>query len=209
MWIAICAVGVIIALAGERYSKRIAGATGKLTAASAYIAAAWSSGAANTQYGQILLFGMAFCWAGDLLLVANNNQRLFLLGLASFLLGHLAYIGAFTVQGVSYPASLAAGLIMAAFAWRVLKWLRPHLEQAMRLPVRLYVIAISLMMTMAVGAYAAGGNQLIPLGALLFLLSDLAVARDRFIAPGFVNRAWGLPVYFCGQMALAFSAGFL
>jgi uncharacterized membrane protein YhhN len=78
----------------------------------------------------------------------------------------------------------------------------------MRRPVWLYVIAISLMMAMSVGAYAIDRNWLIPLGALLFLLSDLAVARDRFIAPGFANRAWGLPVYFCAQMVLAASVGY-
>jgi len=209
MWITICAVGVFIALTGERYSKGLVSAAGKLATASAYIAAAWSAGAVGSSYGQILLLGMAFCWMGDLLLVSNNNRSLFLLGLASFLLGHLAYIGAFAARGVSYPAALGAGLVMAVFAWRILRWLRPHLDKGMRRPVWMYVIAISLMMAMAVGAYASGGNWLIPLGALLFLLSDLAVARDRFIAPGFVNRAWGLPLYFCGQMVLAASVAHL
>jgi len=46
------------------------------------------------------------------------------------------------------------------------------------------------------------------LGALLFLLSDLAVARDRFVAPVFINRVWGLPMYFCGQLLFAFSVGY-
>ena len=207
MWITLCAVGVCIALAGERYSNRFVSATGKLAAASAYIAAAGSAGAAGSPYGQVLLLGMAFCWLGDLLLVSNSSRSLFLLGLASFLTGHLAYIGAFATRGVFYPAALAAGLVMAVFAWRIWRWLRPHLDNGMHRPVRMYVIAISLMMAMAVGAYAGGGKWQIPLGALLFLLSDLAVARDRFIAPGFINRAWGLPAYFCGQMLLAASVG--
>ena len=43
------------------------------------------------------------------------------------------------------------------------------------------------------------------LGAVLFLLSDLSVARDRFVAPGFVNRLWGLPFYYGGQVLLAAS----
>jgi hypothetical protein len=37
------------------------------------------------------------------------------------------------------------------------------------------------------------------------VLSDLSVARDRFVAPGFVNRAWGLPTYFAAQLLLAAS----
>jgi len=208
MWIVICAAGVVVALAGERFSNRLTHASGKLVAASSYIAAAWSVGAADTSFGQVLLLGMAFCWMGDLLLISNRSRTLFLLGLASFLLGHLAYVGAFAARGVSWTVVLGAALIMAVFSWRVLRWLQPHLDGPMRRPVWLYVIAISMMMAMAAGAYAIDGNWLIPLGAFLFLVSDLAVARDRFVAPGFINRAWGLPVYFCGQMVLAFSVGY-
>ncbi|MGD8580050.1 MAG: lysoplasmalogenase [Lysobacterales bacterium] len=209
MWVVVCAIGLIIALAGERHSRKILCATGKLIAASAYIAAAWSAGAADTHYGQILLLGMAFCWMGDLFLVPTRSRALFLLGLASFLLGHLAYIGAFAARGVSWPVALGSGLAMVVFAWSVLRWLRPHLDSRMRRPVWLYVAAISTMMAMAAGAGAIDGNWLIPLGALLFLLSDLSVARDRFIAPGFINRAWGLPMYFCGQIVLATSVAYV
>ena len=45
------------------------------------------------------------------------------------------------------------------------------------------------------------------LGAVLFYLSDIMVARDRFVAPGFANRLVGLPLYFGGQLLLAWSAG--
>lgn len=205
----ICALGVALTLFGERNSNTILGAAGKLIAATAYIASAWSMDAVGTEYGRVLLVGMAFCWMGDLLLVSYNNRSVFLLGLASFLLGHIAYIGAFAVRSVSFPVVLGAGLFMAFFALTVLRWLKPHLDNRMRLPVWLYVIAISTMMAMAVGSFAIDGNWLIPLGALMFLLSDLAVARDRFIAPGFINRALGLPVYFCAQMVLAASVGYI
>jgi hypothetical protein len=40
-------------------------------------------------------------------------------------------------------------------------------------------------------------------GALLFYLSDLAVARDRFVRPGLANRLVGLPLYYAGQVLLA------
>jgi len=208
MWIVICAAGVVFALAGERYSNRLFCFTGKLIAASAYLALAWSAGAAGTPFGQVLLLGMAFCWTGDLLLVSKQSRRLFLLGLTSFLLGHLAYSIAFAARGVSWPVALGAGLGMAVFSFMVLRWLQPHLDSGMRRPVWLYVIAIAMMMALAAGTGATDGNWLIPLGALLFLLSDLAIARDRFIARGFINRAWGLPLYFCGQMILACSVAY-
>jgi len=204
-WIVLCALGVIVSLTGERRSNVTIGALGKLTAATSYIALALSLGALATGYGRALLAGMAFCWMGDLLLVSNRSRKLFLLGLASFLLGHIAYIGAFAVRGVSFATVLGAGVAMAIFGWAVLRWLNPNLDDRMRRPVWLYVMAISLMMAMAAGTHAAHGNWLIPLGAFLFLLSDLGVARDRFVAPGFINRAWGLPVYFGAQLILAAS----
>jgi uncharacterized membrane protein YhhN len=40
-------------------------------------------------------------------------------------------------------------------------------------------------------------------GAALFYLSDLAVARQRFVAPGFENKLIGLPLYYAGQLLLA------
>jgi uncharacterized membrane protein YhhN len=75
----------------------------------------------------------------------------------------------------------------------------------MRVPVGLYVIAISAMMAMAAGSHSAHGSLALLLGALLFVISDLAVARNRFVAPGFINRAWGLPTYFSAQLLLAAS----
>ncbi|MCP4006145.1 MAG: lysoplasmalogenase, partial [bacterium] len=54
-----------------------------------------------------------------------------------------------------------------------------------------------------VGAVANVGRPMILLGALMFYVSDLAVARDRFVATGFDNRIWGLPLYYCGQLVLA------
>jgi len=50
---------------------------------------------------------------------------------------------------------------------------------------------------------AEGERVLLLTGALMFLVSDLAVARDRFVAQGFINRLWGLPLYYAAQLVLA------
>jgi uncharacterized membrane protein YhhN len=75
----------------------------------------------------------------------------------------------------------------------------------MRGAVRAYVAVISVMVVAAVGTYALGGNRLIPIGAIGFYLSDLSVARDRFVAHELVNRVWGLPLYYAAQVTLAWS----
>ena len=51
------------------------------------------------------------------------------------------------------------------------------------------------------------GRLLVFSGAVGFYLSDLFVARDRFLKSEFTNRLIGLPMYYCGQFLLAFSVG--
>jgi hypothetical protein len=45
--------------------------------------------------------------------------------------------------------------------------------------------------------------------AVAFYISDVSVARDRFVAPGFGNRIWGLPLYYAAQLLFALSTGWL
>lgn len=77
----------------------------------------------------------------------------------------------------------------------------------MRRPVFAYIIVISLMVTAAFGTVAADPDWRIAVGAVAFFVSDLLVARDRFVVPAFVNRTIGLPLYYLGQTLLALSAG--
>lgn len=68
-----------------------------------------------------------------------------------------------------------------------------------------YILAIVLMCIASAGYASATSNWLALLGAILFALSDISVARDRFVAHGLVNRLWGLPIYFIAQLLLAWS----
>jgi uncharacterized membrane protein YhhN len=204
-WAGLGLAGLILALLGEfRGGVRIM-APGKLVAASAYFGAAVAFGAAGSAWGQALLAGMACCWVGDMLLVSRKSRALFLAGLLAFFLGHLCYSWAFLLRGQSLAGWLPALLVMSAFSVGVLRWLRPFVDRRMRRPVVAYVAAISAMMVLAAGSFAAAGGWLLLAGAALFVLSDLAVARNRFVAKAFLNRALGLPAYFVAQFMLAAS----
>ena len=61
------------------------------------------------------------------------------------------------------------------------------------------------MCVVAIGAGGAGAPWMIPVGALLFTASDIAVVRDRFVSKGFSNRLWGLPLYYAAQLIIAWS----
>jgi hypothetical protein len=77
LWAVVCYGGLLMALVGEYRSSTTVSITGKLFAATAYIAAALSLGAMLTSYGRIMLLGMGFCWLGDLFLVARQSRILF------------------------------------------------------------------------------------------------------------------------------------
>jgi uncharacterized membrane protein YhhN len=84
----------------------------------------------------------------------------------------------------------------------------------MRFPVIGYVAVIT---TMVVGGIAVSvhGNTVDPTapllatsGAIAFYASDLAVARDKFVAKEAVNRAIGLPLYYGAQLLIAWSVSY-
>jgi uncharacterized membrane protein YhhN len=163
-------------------------------------------------YFYLLLPGLIFCLGGDVFL-ALPQDRMFLMGLVSFLLGHVFYaVCFFYVADVSLWTWIG-GLAVLFVSGLVFWWLRPHLG-SMLLPVIAYIIVITVMV---VGAWTVFGDSqlryagrlLVLIGAVSFYLSDLFVARDRFLKSEFSNRLIGLPMYYCGQFLLAFSVGLL
>ena len=73
----------------------------------------------------------------------------------------------------------------------------------MRGPVLAYVAVISSMVLLAAGTVGADARPAILIGAVAFYVSDLAVARHRFVAKTFWNKTWGLPLYYGAQLVLA------
>jgi len=168
--------------------------------------------AAVGTYRLFLLAGLVLCLLGDVCLVFRQ-KKMFLAGLVSFLLGHVFYILAFfQVTRFGMTSCLGAVVIFLAGAG-IYIWLRPHLG-AMRPAVFFYSAVISAMLSAAWSVWSdsgleATGRWMIFGGALCFYISDIFVARDRFLKKDFFNRLLGLPLYYSGQFLLAFSAGFL
>jgi len=165
--------------------------------------------AQNPNVAVLILVALVFCLFGDILLAIGTN-RAFLSGLVSFLLGHVVYAAAFFIVGRIGPF-MALGLLglfaATALIWR---WLEPQLG-SMTSPVLAYIVIISVMVCGALGVL---NNAALPVavrgsiiaGAILFYISDLLVARQRFVIDAHVNRVLGLPLYYVAQFVLAFSA---
>ena len=101
-------------------------------------------------------------------------------------------------------SALVAAIATSIFAVIILRWLWPHLPDKLRLAVIAYVGAIFLMVVLAGGTVTAVQPQLLG-GAILFAVSDIFVARERFISSSVANRLWGLPLYYAAQLVFALS----
>ena len=195
--------GLVVAEYREARGARV---VTKLLASTGFLVCAIGVGATGSTYGLLILAALALSWVGDALLL-SHQQGIFMGGLVAFLLAHLAYCGAFWHLGVDLPWVAGGAGAVAVMAVPILRWLLPHLEGLMKTAVLAYVVVISVMVALAVGTFGAGHPWILVLGAVIFFLSDLAVARERFVTPGFVNQGIGLPLYFGAQLLLALTAG--
>lgn len=169
-----------------------------------FVALALKAGALESSYGLLLLGGLALCLFGDVLLIPSSDKT-FIAGLGSFLFGHLLYALAFLQLPFNSSALLVSLLPVAALGSISLRWLWPHVPANMKLPVLSYVVVICAMLLTASMSWGTSAGVWIILGAWGFAVSDLSVARNQFVSPGFLNRLWGIPLYFGSQLILAWS----
>jgi len=165
-----------------------------------------TAGALTHPYGQWVFAALVGCWFGDVFLL-GKARPLFLAGLVSFLLGHLVFAAAFVVRGIDLAATAVAVVALVVVLIPVFRWLIPKVEAKMKGPVIAYMVVITVMVALAAGTVFEHGQPWIVVAAVAFYVSDLAVARDRFIKQGFSNRAWGLPLYYGAVVVFALTAG--
>lgn len=201
----LCAVAVAALLVAERRESQAGKWFAKPVASAAFIAVAVFAGALDSDYGRLILLGLALCLLGDILLIPVERVAIFRAGVLAFLAGHVAFTAAFLTQPRSTAWLAVAVAALALVLWSVWRWLSPRLPADMRLPVQAYFLVIGFMTALACAVSGAGGPSIIAAGAIAFTASDVAVARDRFVRPQFINRAWGLPMYYLATVLLALS----
>ena len=196
-------IAVIALLAAESRGSRTGIWLAKPAASSCFVAVALLAGAMGSTFGLLMLSGLVLSWFGDVFLIGRRTTA-FVAGLSAFLLAHLAYAAAFGTLPLALPPLIVAGAGMLIVAVVVLRWMWPGLPGSLKAPVVAYVMVIALMVTIAGGTIPARGAPLI-VAAAVFAVSDIFVARERFVRSSLVNRLWGLPLYYAAQLAFALS----
>jgi uncharacterized membrane protein YhhN len=158
----------------------------------------------NSASWACLLAGLCLGFVGDVLLI-GKSQRALLLGLGSFLLGHLAYLAAFYSLGIDWTNVGIAAVALTAVGIPVARFLLPHAPAELRRPIIAYQVVISSMVAAAWGIAGVhdGGGLFFAAAATAFYISDLSVGLERFVSDRFIHRVWGIPLYFGAQFTTA------
>jgi uncharacterized membrane protein YhhN len=201
--IVLCGIAVVGLLLAERRGSPSGLWLTKPVASAAFIWLGLQSGALGSSYGQFVLAGLVLCMLGDVLLIPHGRPAMFRAGLFAFLVGHVAYSAAFLTRPLSAVGLVAGGAALAVFIWLLVRWLGRSVPSDMVAPVRAYMVVIGAMSTLACAVTVAGGPWQVAVGAAAFTASDVSVARDRFKQREFLNRAWGLPLYYGAQLLIA------
>lgn len=139
--------------------------------------------------------------AGDVFLMLPRDA--FVAGLASFLVAHVCYvIGFWTDPPAAAALAVAAVVVVLAVSPLAVRILRSLSEEpALRPPVAIYMVVISVMLATAI----ATGNVVAGLGAALFVASDSMIAWNRFVRPFAAADVAIMVTYHLGQAALVCS----
>jgi uncharacterized membrane protein YhhN len=155
-------------------------------------------------YKTLILAGLLFSLAGDIALMFP--EKWFTAGLVSFLVAHVLYILAFK-PSPGHPISAGIFIPFIIFGLLMFRILAPSLGP-MKLPVLVYIAAITAMASLAAGRFVEMGG-IRPLlafaGAVLFLVSDSVLAYDRFAKKLGPAQAIILGTYFPAQLLIALS----
>lgn len=148
----------------------------------------YSSTNLKGRFHKRIFTGLIFVLAGDVLLMLQAGRPMFFIyGLIAFLLCHIFYIRAFTLDHRSNPKHRTPYFlwivgVFAIFCSGLFFYLQPKLG-VMQFPVLMYAIIITVMALMAVNRYGKVNIfsfKLILYGALFFLLSDSVLAINKF-----------------------------
>ncbi|MEI7592068.1 MAG: lysoplasmalogenase [Actinomycetes bacterium] len=152
------------------------------------------------------VIALLFSLLGDVFLMVPEQKwpatNLFVFGLASFLLGHLAYISGLVLSGVTASALVVGAVLvlatMATIGRRIFAAVRASDEPALAVPVAAYIAVISVMVICAFGTL----NPFAIFGAVLFYTSDALIAWNRFNHRYFWGGVAITVTYHLGQIGL-------
>lgn len=143
---------------------------------------------AEIRLAGIAVLALVLCLEGDVALLPSIDN--FIVGLTSFLLGHLVFIVLFVRFEMPHRAlgaiAIGGSLLLIGTVGRLIVGGAARTDPALRWPVLAYLLVIS---AMVVCGWATGRGWVIA-GTTLFVLSDALLGWSRFVSDGKTRVAW-------------------
>ena len=172
--------------------------------------------AQNAAFAKLVFIGLILGAVGDILLnlrfvFEKQGQKIFLLGIAAFLAGHILYLAALIPQSQSLWLCIVLGAVVAAC---ILTYIFKTMQVKLSFKIFgiFYIGAVVIMTAIAIGnliAAPAATTWLYAIGAALFTVSDVVLIFNTFgETTKFSLRITNLSLYYLGQLLIACSLFF-
>ncbi|MCR4950583.1 MAG: lysoplasmalogenase [Solobacterium sp.] len=169
----------------------------------------------NNPFNKLFFYGLIFGMIGDILLnlrfvFKKNGQKIFLVGILAFLIGHILYLLALLPQARApwlYYFAAAGALAAAGLLIYIFKTM--DVKLAFKIFGVFYLGAVFIMSAIAIGIaiFIPNTRSLVyAIGAVLFTASDVVLIFNTFSGvTKFSMRITNLLLYYIGQILIAVS----
>ncbi|MGE7676332.1 lysoplasmalogenase [Lysinibacillus sp. NPDC094403] len=150
------------------------------------------------KYQLLIVIGLVFCMVGDYTL------QWFLIGLTSFLIGHIFYILAFFSTNERQVPTWAK-IVLLVYGASMAVWIVGTVFSSGEVVLGIAVIAyISVILTMGWTSIRTG-STFATIGALLFIASDSYLSINKFVMPLPFSHEVIMLTYYSAQILIALS----
>lgn len=172
----------------------------------------------HPEFAKLIVIGLCFGMGGDIMLNLRwlfkeaINKKVFLVGVAVFLTGHVFYLIC-TLKRLESPwLGLLGGAVVAAILLAII-FKKLELNTTYKIFGIVYIGLVCLMTGCAVAGFitaGAGTRYIFAIGAVLFTASDVILIFNTFGPKQRLSlRIANLYLYYFGQLAIAFSIAML
>jgi alkenylglycerophosphocholine/alkenylglycerophosphoethanolamine hydrolase len=170
----------------------------------------WALNSGTSKYSKTIAISLFICSIADIFLEFKTNNKMFLIGMLFFGLGHAGYILAF----LNKTKKLNIEFFLPFLIWGgSIMYVLHNKLGPMLIPVGVYSILLVSMMWRALSLLKVWSWKseviLIPIGAIIFAISDTLIALDKFNEPISYVRYPIIITYYVAQFLLAFSVTIL
>lgn len=169
-----------------------------VTASTGFVLVRLITGGLDTTSGKLLLAGLMACWVGDYLGPSDFTGSV-----AAFGMGHVLFVGAFAAIGIDVTRVPTAAAVSIGAGTAIGWWLLPSVPADQQPLIVGYMAVISAMVVCAWSVRDHPARTVLMVAATLFYVSDIFVARWRFVSPGPENAWLCYPLYYAACLLFA------